>query len=305
MNESQKFDTVIIGGSYAGLSAALSLGRLSKKVMVIDAGNPCNQAASKAYNFLTQNGNSPKEILELAKQQVLAYPTVCYLDDKVVDLHGTDGNFEVYTRIGQSFLAKKILFATGVRDLLPDIAGYQECWGISVVHCPYCHGHEFAGKAAAIYADGEAARQMVNLLLPMHTNLALISSNTEEFDFGDKVSLIEQGIKTIHHKNGQLHAITLHNGETVEIDVLYTDPNFEQHSSLPQAIGCELTDKNLIYISADQQTSIAGVYASGDCTSAMRSIATAVASGNLAGAIINKALSELYLMETTGERTAV
>lgn len=85
MNEAQKFDIVIIGGSYAGLSAALSLGRLSKKVMVIDAGNPCNQTALKSYNFLTQNGNSPKEILELAKQQVLTYPTVSFLNDEVVE----------------------------------------------------------------------------------------------------------------------------------------------------------------------------------------------------------------------------
>lgn len=190
------------------------------------------------------------------------------------------------------------MFATGVKDVLPDIAGYQECWGISVVHCPYCHGHEFAGKAAAIYADGEAAKQLANLLLPIHPNLALISNSIDGCDFGDKVSLIEQNIKTIHHQNGKLNAITFDDGEKLEIDVLYTDPNFEQHSSIAETIGCELTDKNLIYINAEQQTSIPGIYACGDCTSAMRSIATAVASGNLAGAIINKTLSEMYLMAT-------
>ncbi|MFN0256656.1 NAD(P)/FAD-dependent oxidoreductase [Pedobacter ureilyticus] len=298
MNETQKFDVIIIGGSYAGLSAALSLGRLSKTVMVIDSGNPCNQTVLKSYNFLTQNGNSPKQILEMAKEQVLAYPTVSFKNDKVIDLKGTDGNFEVRTKDGYTFSAKKILFATGVRDVLPKISGYSECWGISVVHCPYCHGFEFSGKVAAIYADDEAARQLVNLLLPMHAHLTLISKNSDEnFDFGSNVTIIAQAISNIHHLNGWLNSITLENGDVLDIEVLYTDPSFEQHSHLPGSIGCRMTDKNLIYISSDLETSITGIYACGDCTSLMRSIATAVASGNLAGAIINKALSKAYLME--------
>lgn len=291
----QNLDTIIIGGSYAGLSAALSLGRLSKKVMIIDAGNPCNQTTPISYNFLTQNGSSPREILQIAKRQVLAYPTVNFRNDEVMDLQGEDGNFEIQTKTGQTFSAKKILFATGVRDLLPTTAGYSDCWGISIVHCPYCHGHEFSGKTAAVYADGEAARQLVNLLSPIHSDLTLIRKNDEQnFDFGDKIKMMEQRIVTVHHQNGQLHSITLDDGTTLEIEVLYTAPSFEQHSALPKAIGCELTNKNLIYIESDHQTSIAGIYACGDCTSLMRSIATAVASGNLSGAMINKALSDLY-----------
>lgn len=303
MNQTPQLDTIIIGGSYAGLSAALSLGRLSKKVLLIDAGNPCNQSAPKSYNFLTQNGNSPQQILATAKQQVLAYATVSFINDEVISLTGTDGNFEVSTKTGQSFYAKKILFATGVKDVLPAIPGYSDCWGLSIVHCPYCHGHEFSGKVAAIYADGEAARQLVYLLATMHPNLTLItSSSADDFDFGDQVKIIQQEIETIHHHHGQLQSITFSNGATLALDVLYTDPSFEQHSKLPETIGCELTDKGVIYIAADQQTSIDGIYACGDCTSVMRSIATAVASGNLAGAIINKALSQAYITELVSDK---
>ncbi|SOD14086.1 NAD(P)/FAD-dependent oxidoreductase [Pedobacter xixiisoli] len=304
MREPQ-FDTIIIGGSYAGLSAALSLGRLSKQVMIIDAGNPCNQTAPKSYNFLTQNGNIPKKILEVARQQVLAYTGVNFRNDQVIKLQGTDGDFEVFTKAGHSFSAKKVLFATGVRDILPRISGYSNCWGISIVHCPYCHGYEFSGKTAAIYAVGESARQLVNLLSPMHPNLTLIGRNgDQDFEFGDKVKMINQEISSIHHLNGQLSAVTFDNGNRLDIEVLYTDPNFEQHSDLPEAIGLKMTDKNLIYIGSNQQTSIAGIYACGDCTSLMRSIASAVASGNLAGAIINKALSEAYMTEVAGDKTS-
>jgi len=306
MSETQKFDAIIIGGSYAGLSAALSLGRLSKKVLVIDAGNPCNKSVAKSYNFLTQNGNSPKEILEIAKQQVLSYPTVSFINDEVTELNGVDGNFEISTKTSQSFYAQKVLFATGVRDVLPTTSGYADCWGTSIVHCPYCHGHEFSGKAAAIYADGEAARQLVNLLSPMHPNLTLICpSNEPDFDFGNKVTVIEQVIRNVHQQNGNLNAISLENGEKLDVEVLYTNPSFEQHSALPKNIGCDFTEKGMIFIDSDHQTSIPGVYACGDCTSVMRSIATAVASGNLAGAIINKVLSETYMLAVVNDEFAV
>lgn len=293
----EKFDVIIIGGSYAGLSAALSLARLSKKIMVIDNGKPCNQTVQKSYNFLTQNGNSPQQIVKTAKEQILAYPTVRFWDDKVIEVNGEDGDFEVKTVSGHEFAAKKILFATGVRDTLPEIDGYSACWGTSIVHCPYCHGYEFSGKKAAILAEGEAGRQLLNLLAPLHPELFLICQNGDfEDSRKDGICLVEHSITSIEHQDGQLKSILLDDGSRIAADVLYINPEYEQHSALPEAIGCEMTEKKMIFIDSDHQTSVPGVYACGDCTSLMRSIANAVAAGNLAGAIINKVLSEKPLL---------
>src|SRR5690606_1025740 len=137
-------EVIILGGSYAGLSAAMALGRsLIRNVLIIDNGLPCNRQTPQSHNFLTQDGQSPSVIREFAKAQVLAYPTVQWLDDTAVKGEKVQDGFLINTASGQSVMTKKLIVATGIKDMLPDIKGFADCWGISVVHCPYCHGYEF------------------------------------------------------------------------------------------------------------------------------------------------------------------
>ena len=128
-NHSSQYEVVIVGGSYAGLSAALALGRSLRKVLIIDDGKPCNRQTPHSHNFLTWDGATPAEIGQAAREQVEKYPTVSWLHERVADIDGADGNFKVITQSGQEFSSKKIIFTTGVRDIIPPIPGMAESWG--------------------------------------------------------------------------------------------------------------------------------------------------------------------------------
>jgi thioredoxin reductase len=158
------FDTIIIGGSYAGLSAAMALGRSLKNVLIIDSGKPCNSQTPHSHNLITHDGKTPQEISAEAKQQVLKYDTVTFHEGLAINGKKTDDGFEIGTQAGDVFTAKKLIFATGVKDLMPAIKGFQECWGISVVHCPYCHGYEFRDRKTAIMANGERGFHLASLV---------------------------------------------------------------------------------------------------------------------------------------------
>ena len=144
------FDAIIIGGSYAGLSAAMTLGRAMRQVLIIDSNKACNRFAPHSHNFITQDGQTPAAIAEAARIQVLAYPTIQVVQGLSVAARGEDGGFEIEVETGAVYQAKKLLFATGLHDLLPEIEGLKECWGKSVIHCPYCHGYEVKGVPTGI-----------------------------------------------------------------------------------------------------------------------------------------------------------
>ncbi|HYD92763.1 MAG TPA: NAD(P)/FAD-dependent oxidoreductase, partial [Flavobacterium sp.] len=138
MEQQGMYDVIIIGGSYAGLSAALSLGRSLRKVLVLDSGNPCNRVTPYSHNFLTNDGSRPKAIHDKARAQLKGYLTVTYLEGLVTSASQLGNLFEVSTAENQVFSTKKLLFTTGVTDTIPNIQGFAECWGISILHCPYC-----------------------------------------------------------------------------------------------------------------------------------------------------------------------
>ncbi len=136
------FEVIIVGGSYAGLSAAMSLGRALRSVLVIDSGKPCNQQTPYSHNLITQDGRPPRQIATAAKAQVAQYPTITFYEGLAVSGVKTETGFAITTQTGDAFTAKKVIFATGLKDIMPDLAGFAACWGISILHCPYCHGYE-------------------------------------------------------------------------------------------------------------------------------------------------------------------
>src|SRR5690606_19368783 len=146
---------IIIGGSYAGLSAAMALGRSLRKVLIIDAGKPCNRQTPHSHNFITQDGKTPAEISSIARAQVAQYETVTFLSGFAVEGKKTNSGFEIKTEKGEIFESKKLILATGVKDIMSEIPGFAECWGISVIHCPYCHGYEVRNEKTGILANGD------------------------------------------------------------------------------------------------------------------------------------------------------
>ena len=176
MKDNQQFDVIIVGGSYSGLAAAMALGRALRKVLVIDSGKPCNWQTPHSHNFLTQDGKSPKEISSLAKHQVAQYNTVQFFDGLAINGVKTNGSFEIHTDSSKIFTARKLIFATGVKDLIPDISGFAESWGISVLHCPYCHGYEVKHEITGILGNGNYGYEFSGLISNWTKELTLYTN---------------------------------------------------------------------------------------------------------------------------------
>ncbi len=291
-------DVIIIGGSYAGLSAAMALGRSLRNVLVIDGGKPCNRQTPHSHNFITQDGKTPKEISDLAKEQVLKYNTVNFIEGTVVKTSKITEGFELITENNEKLYAKKIIFASGVKDLMPDIDGFSECWGISVIHCPYCHGYEVKNKATGILSNGDLAFEFSKIVFNLTKDLTLLTNGTSALTgeqaarFKQKnIRILEDEIEKVVHENGQIKKLVFRNGKELPFDALYAKIPFEQNIN-PGDLGLELTEHGFIKTDHFHKTSVDGVFACGDNVTLMRSVANAVAQGNMTGALVNRELCE-------------
>ena len=298
MTKGNQYDVIIVGGSYSGLAAGMALGRALRDVLIIDSGHPCNQQTPHSHNFLTNDGKTPGEIGGLAKRQVLQYDTVRFLDARVTAGSKTANGFEVQVQSGDVFTARKVVFATGIRDVIPDIPGFAECWGISELHCPYCHGYEVRRQKTGILADGDIGFELSSLIFNWTSDLTLYTNgkstlSEEQRAKLDKhrITITETAVARLVHKNGYVEQILFEDGTSAPVQALYARLPFVQHSSLPQALGCELSEG---YLKTDalQKTTIPGVFACGDNTSRVRTVANAVSMGAMAGMAVNKSLIE-------------
>ncbi|WP_433834463.1 NAD(P)/FAD-dependent oxidoreductase [Flavobacterium anhuiense] len=295
--EQKHFEVIIIGGSYSGLSAAMSLGRSLRQVLVIDSGLPCNRQTPHSHNFITQDGEKPAVISAKAKLQVDVYKTVQFYNGLAAKALKTEKGFEIETESGEIFTAKKVLFATGVKDLLPEIEGFADCWGISVLHCPYCHGYEVKNEKTAIIANGEMGFEFAKLISNWTKDLRLCTNGKSELTLEQTESLkkhgvliLEEEIDSFENKDGYVSNIIFKNKEKVEVKAVYARVPFEQHCKLPQDLGCEINEQGYLKVDFMQKTTVPGIFGSGDATTQMRSVALAVSSGSFAGAVINKEL---------------
>ncbi|RFS21919.1 NAD(P)/FAD-dependent oxidoreductase [Chitinophaga silvatica] len=297
MSVQESYDAIIVGGSFAGLSAAMALGRARKRVLIIDSNQPCNKQTPHSHNFITQDGEKPAVIKEKALQQVLQYETVKLLEDLAIDVIPSDKRFDVQTQNNGTITTRKVLFTTGIKDTLPDLPGFKECWGISLIHCPYCHGYEVRDIPLGIIANGDMAMHFVELLLGWSKDLILLTNGpsmlTEEqlkAIARHQVKVLETPVKEILHKDGYMNAVTLADGDTIPLNAVFIRAEPSQHSSIPEALGCEIGKNGLIVVDELNHTSVPGIYAAGDNSNMFRAVSIAVGAGTKAGASINRDL---------------
>ena len=299
MKSNDLHDVIIIGGSYAGLSAALSLGRSLRKVLIIDSNNPCNKQAPFAHNFLTNDGINPQELRNKARLQLSQYNTVSLLEGLAIDVVSQENYFVVITENSEKFSSKKVLFATGVTDTIPNIKGFNECWGISVLHCPYCHGYEVKQLKTGVLGNADLGFELAKIISHWTDDLTLYTNGTSTLSPEEvlklnkhNIKVVENEIDHIEHENGYIKKLHFKDTPPDEMEALYTQLPFMQQCSLPEKLGCEFTEKGFISVNKCLESTVNGVFGAGDCLSLFRSIAHAVAQGNKAGAIINKCLIE-------------
>lgn len=291
------YDVVIIGGSYAGMAAGMALGRALRSVVIIDAQHPANRMTPFSHNFLTQDGVPPAEIAQRGREQLAAYATVQTVHDRAVHAERTELGFTVETMGGRTFHAAKIIFATGITDVMLQIDGFTDCWGKSVLHCPYCHGFEVRGKRTGVIANGSAGFDYALLIANWTPRLTLFTNGPSQFNeqqttiLRDRgITIIENTLASIEHTNGVLHGVRYTDGSVIPLDVVYAKCAFEQHCIIPATLGCVHSPEGYIVVDQLQRTTVDGLYACGDNASPMRTVANAVASGTAAGMHVNKEL---------------
>ncbi|WP_373514589.1 NAD(P)/FAD-dependent oxidoreductase [Persicitalea sp.] len=291
------FDVIIVGGSSAGLSAGLALGRALRRVLILDSGQPCNGQTPHSHNFFTQDGSTPQQILATAKAQLARYPTLTLRHELATYAQKTDTGFVVTTKSGQVYQAQKLIAATGIKDLLPTIDGFAACWGISVIHCPYCHGYEFRQQPTGILANGDTGFEAAKLISNWTPTLTLFTNGPSTLSPEQTQSLQKHQIaideRTVAHldqRKGYLDRVIFTNRSSVDLKALYARLPFVQHSDIPAQLGCDLTEQGYIATDVWQKTSVAGLFACGDNSTFMRSVANAVYSGSMAGGSVNMEL---------------
>jgi thioredoxin reductase len=299
MTAKQNFEVIIIGGSYAGLSAAMALGRSLRNVLIIDSGLPCNRQTPHSHNFITQDGEQPHVIAQIARDQVLKYSTVQFVEDRAVSGKPIENEFLIGTEKGQQYRAKKLIFATGIKDIMPDTKGFAACWGISVVHCPYCHGFELKGQKTGILANSAKAMHLASLVNNLTEDITIFTSGKAEFTQDElaklnqhQIDIIETPIAELEHENGKIGTVILEDQTRLGVTALYASVPFTQHSDIPESLGCAITEHGYLSVDNFYKTSVKGIYACGDNSGMMRAVDNAVYSGNFAGAMVNKELTD-------------
>ncbi|HMJ46704.1 MAG TPA: NAD(P)/FAD-dependent oxidoreductase, partial [Ferruginibacter sp.] len=293
MTQKNTFDVIIVGGSYSGLSAGMALGRALKKVLIIDGGKPCNRQTPYSHNFITHDGDTPIEIAGLANLQVKKYQTIAFFDGLATNGIKTESGFEIQVASGETFAAKQLIFATGIRDMMPGIDGFADCWGISVLHCPYCHGYEVRNEKTGILANGEL--DFVWLISNWTKDLTLFTNGISTFTIEQtkrfekhQIKIVEKEIASLKHINGHLQNIIFRDGKKSALNVMYAPVPFEQHCDIPELLGCQSSDDGYIVIDPFHETTVKGVYACGDNVSRMRTVANAVGMGTTTGMTVSK-----------------
>jgi thioredoxin reductase len=299
MKNNKIFDVIIVGGSYAGLSSAMSLGRSLRSVLVIDSGNPCNKQTPHSHNFITHDGSTPGDIAAVAKSQVEKYDTIEFVNGLVISGSKQDNLFVINLETGEEFKSKKLLFATGLKDIMLDMKGFSECWGISILHCPYCHGYEVKDKHIGILGNGNSGFELAKLIHHWSKNLTLFTNGTSELTPEQierlskyNINIIDTEISHFAHDDGRLKSIVFKDGSGELITAMFARIPFEQKSDVPKNMGCELTEQGFIKIDEMHRTTVDGMYAVGDNSSGFRAVSIVIGAGAKAGAVINALLIE-------------
>lgn len=291
-------DFAIVGGSYAGMSAALQLARARRQVTVIDAGLRRNrfvdEAGSTSHGFLSRDGVAPAELWTQARTQLLQYPSVRWIGGQAEQARVLPSG-ELSLQVGgQLLVARRLVLATGVRDELPAVPGLAERWGHSVFHCPYCHGYEVDGGAIGVIAASPMAHQHA-MMLPdwgpttLFLNGVYAPTEADLADFARRGTQIEA---TPVQRIDGFADVVLADGRSIRMQGLFTQPRTSPASPLAQQLGCVLADGPMgpyVQVDAMQQTSVANVFACGDAARAAGSIALSVADGAMAGVAAHRA----------------
>lgn len=266
-------DAIVIGGGPAGLQATLTLARVHRRVLMLDSGSYRNDPARHMHNLVTHDGTPPAEFRAAARKDLAAYDTATVRSAAATSVVADGDGFRVF--LGDEVVtARGVVLATGVRDTLPDKPGLAELFGDVVAHCPFCHGHEFAGRPVAVVGS---AAHLVGIMAPVASSVTLVEE--------DAVAGFERTADGVRLRHAD--------GTSADYAGAFVSTTFEQAAPFAEQLGLALLDSGCVEVDAMGRTSLPGVHAAGDMAHVaalpmpMASVLNAAASGQVAaGALV-------------------
>jgi thioredoxin reductase len=282
------FDAIVIGGGPAGLQATLTLARVHRRVLMVDSGSYRNDPAHHMHNVVTHDGRPPADFRRAARFDLEQYATVTIRDEAATSAR-QDGDDFVVTVGSDEVTARGLVLATGVRDSLPDTPGLAALFGGPVAHCPFCHGHEFAGQQVAILGT-QAAGHLPGILRPVVAGITVLTDGAVlESPVPDDVRVrIEQVTGVCASPSGA--RVSFSSGPDEEVAGLYVTTTFTQSAPFAEQLGLRTLGSGCVEIDVMGRTSLPGVHAAGDMAHhrdlgmPMASVTTAAAAGQVAAA---------------------
>lgn len=295
------FDAVVIGGSFAGLSVALQLVRARRSVLVIDEGNPRNRAANHAHGLISRDGHSPTAILETARTELGAYPSFEARRGRALSARRVEAGFEVALSDRSKVVGKRLVLAYGVVDDIDAVPGFAQCWGKTVLHCPYCHGYEVADQRLGLMVRNGDIVRLAHLYKDWSRTLTLFTDGPIDPMVAEAVrsmgiAVVEPAVLKLDHRDGKLSSVVTADGE-YPLDALFAHPPHRPASRISADLGCEELEfedgSSVIKVDFQHRTTVEHVYAVGDIARPLHSISAAIGDGAAAGIHCHQSFANL------------
>jgi thioredoxin reductase len=289
MNE---YDVVIIGGGAAGLSAALVLSRARRRVLVVDSGVPRNAPAAHLHGFLSRDGMPPADLLAAGRAEVRGYGGTVRTG-AVTAVRSLPDAFGVQLADGDEVSARRVLVATGLRDVLPDIPGLLDRWGREVLHCPYCHGWEVRDQPLAVLWHGPETVRYAQIVRQWSDDVVLFAP-ADTLTQGQRSQLVARAIGIVEGavcglvvENDHLTAVRLNDGRVISHTAVFVPPRFVPNGDLLAGLGCDLDEQGWVMTDATGATGVPGVWVAGNVVNPRGQLITAAGEGSAAAIAIN------------------
>lgn len=293
------YDCIVIGAGPAGLSASLFLARYLHRTLTFHHNSPRNEYAHGVHGFLGHHGIRPGELLARGRDEVTDHGGLIIEACVTAVERVAPERFRVVAGNERFFEARRLLLATGLRDLTPDCPGFREFYGWSVFHCPDCDGYEVKDKRVAVLAYDKNATGFTRNLLTWTRHITLLTDNHEisNDDRAELASLdVEVRTEAVVALEGdestrQLQRVVFAEGEPLECDALFFNLGTELATNFHETLTCRLDPEcGLVWVDDTQQTSVEGLYAAGDITPQSQLAVVAAAEGAMAAIHIHRSL---------------
>jgi thioredoxin reductase/SAM-dependent methyltransferase len=296
--DGRRCDVVVVGGGAAGLAAALQLGRSRRSVVVVDAGEPRNAPAAHMHGYLGHDGRAPSELLALGRTEVGRYG-VDVVDGRVTEVTAEDEGFRVALADGTTLVGRRVLVATGLTDVLPDIPGVAEQWGRGVIHCPYCHGWEVQDLPLVVIATGPPGAHQAALFRQLSDRVTLVVHEGPGPDQHVRRRLLARGVRIVDERvdevvraGDRVTGVRLAGGAVLDADAVVVGPRFVSRAGPLAPLGIAAVPDpsgmgDVIETDALGATAVPGVYAAGNAADLRAQVLQAASEGSRVAAQIN------------------